>query len=445
MAVTLVDLGRVRARSSCCGTSGLARPPRRVPRARRLRARDRRPARPPARPTSSMKPRPRRHLAPRALPSSCASGSRSTATAAGGARGRARATRPSASRPATAPSSTSPRDDDAEDAAVAALTRSRAIAAGELAPALYRLRDEAAALHLFRVAAGLDSMVPGEGEILGQVRAAYEAGATGPAPRPPLPPGAARGQEGPARDGDRREPRLGLVGRRRARAAGVRRPRRAARVLLDRRRKIERAGRAQPASPAAREIAFVANRTLERAAGARGRCRRRRARRSTASTRELARRRRRRLLDERARASCSTRRRSTARCAPRRGRPLFLIDLAVPRDLDPAINELDGCYLYDIDDLEAVVAETLAGRRARGRARGGDRRRRGGALPGVAGVARRRARDRVAARARGGDPRRASSRGASAARRLSERRAAARRVGHGADRRTSSCTCRPFG
>ena len=44
----------------------------------------------------------------------------------------------------------------------------------------YRLRDAAAALHLFRVAGGLDSMVPGEGEILGQVRAAYEAGATGP-------------------------------------------------------------------------------------------------------------------------------------------------------------------------------------------------------------------------------------------------------------------------
>jgi glutamyl-tRNA reductase len=42
---------------------------------------------------------------------------------------------------------------------------------------------------------------------------------------------------------------------------------------------------------------------------------------------------------------------------------LFLIDIAVPRDLDPAIHELEGCYLYDIDDLESVVAESLAGRR----------------------------------------------------------------------------------
>ena len=47
-------------------------------------------------------------------------------------------------------------------------------------PELYRLRDDAAALHLFRVAAGLDSLVPGEGEILGQVRTAFEVGSPGP-------------------------------------------------------------------------------------------------------------------------------------------------------------------------------------------------------------------------------------------------------------------------
>ena len=49
-----------------------------------------------------------------------------------------------------------------------------------LAHVLYRLGDDSAALHLFRVAAGLDSLVPGEGEILGQVRDAFEIGATGP-------------------------------------------------------------------------------------------------------------------------------------------------------------------------------------------------------------------------------------------------------------------------
>ncbi len=39
----------------------------------------------------------------------------------------------------------------------------------------------------------------------------------------------------------------------------------------------------------------------------------------------------------------------------RRNQPLFFIDIAVPRDLDPEINELDNIYLYDIDDLKHVV------------------------------------------------------------------------------------------
>jgi hypothetical protein len=41
---------------------------------------------------------------------------------------------------------------------------------------------------------------------------------------------------------------------------------------------------------------------------------------------------------------------------------MFLIDIAVPRDIDPAVNELDAVYLYDMDDLQQVVAANLEGR-----------------------------------------------------------------------------------
>lgn len=43
----------------------------------------------------------------------------------------------------------------------------------------------------------------------------------------------------------------------------------------------------------------------------------------------------------------------------RRNRPIFLIDIAVPRDIDPSVNDLDNVYLYDIDDLEGVVQANL--------------------------------------------------------------------------------------
>ena len=46
----------------------------------------------------------------------------------------------------------------------------------------------------------------------------------------------------------------------------------------------------------------------------------------------------------------------------RRHKPIFFIDIAVPRDIDPDINGLDNVYLYDIDDLKDVVEENLAGR-----------------------------------------------------------------------------------
>jgi glutamyl-tRNA reductase len=46
----------------------------------------------------------------------------------------------------------------------------------------------------------------------------------------------------------------------------------------------------------------------------------------------------------------------------RRNKPMFFIDIAVPRDVDPAVNDLDGIFVYDIDDLQAVVNANLADR-----------------------------------------------------------------------------------
>jgi glutamyl-tRNA reductase len=43
----------------------------------------------------------------------------------------------------------------------------------------------------------------------------------------------------------------------------------------------------------------------------------------------------------------------------RRYRPMFLIDIAVPRDIDPKVNDLDNVYLYDVDDLQGVVQANL--------------------------------------------------------------------------------------
>jgi len=46
----------------------------------------------------------------------------------------------------------------------------------------------------------------------------------------------------------------------------------------------------------------------------------------------------------------------------RRNRPIFFIDIAVPRDIDPEINRLDNSYVYDVDDLKGIVEENLGDR-----------------------------------------------------------------------------------
>lgn len=49
--------------------------------------------------------------------------------------------------------------------------------------------------------------------------------------------------------------------------------------------------------------------------------------------------------------------------ARRRNRPMFFIDIAVPRDIDPELNKLDGIFLYDIDDLQQVVSAHMSDRK----------------------------------------------------------------------------------
>ncbi|WP_042345550.1 glutamyl-tRNA reductase [Bacillus massiliigorillae] len=47
----------------------------------------------------------------------------------------------------------------------------------------------------------------------------------------------------------------------------------------------------------------------------------------------------------------------------RKGRPIFMVDIAVPRDLDPALSEMESVFLYDIDDLEGIVEANLQERK----------------------------------------------------------------------------------
>jgi glutamyl-tRNA reductase len=228
-----------------------------------------------------------------------------------------------------------------------------------LAPVAYRLADESAALHLFRVAAGLDSLIPGEGEILGQVRDAFEAGSPGPLLD--------------------RTFRMALHAGRRARvetaigespasvpAAAAALAEQVFEGLAGRRVVLVGAGRtseltARNLRSRGATVTFVANRSSDRAERLA----------STLDAVALP-------LDRLAEALVDADVVVSSTSAPgfvltaelgatlrrRRGRPVLLVDLAVPRDVDPALSSIDGCFVYDIDDLEAVVSASLQGRRA---------------------------------------------------------------------------------
>jgi glutamyl-tRNA reductase len=230
--------------------------------------------------------------------------------------------------------------EQAEEAAAEAL----ASLGPEVEPALYRLRDRAAAHHLFRVAAGLDSLVPGEGEILGQVRGAHALGTTGPLLDRLFRQALHTGRKVRAQTAIGESP-ASVSAAAAALAEQVFGSLEGRSILLLGAGKVSEQASRNLRSRGA-EITLVANSKTER----------------EQILEQLG------LVDV---VIASTNAPGLVLEAEtvgqalrsRRGRRLLLVDLAVPRDLDSAIGELDGCYLYDIDDLEQIVVETLSLRR----------------------------------------------------------------------------------
>jgi glutamyl-tRNA reductase len=242
------------------------------------------------------------------------------------------------------------------DAAEArALEALRARGGDELAALAYRLSDHAAALHLFRVAAGLDSLVPGEGEILGQVRSAYEAGAVGALLNRLFHDALHAGKRARAQTTIAENPAS-------VPAAGAALAQQVFGELGGRHVLVIGAGKvgelaARGLATRGARIAAVASRSPARAEEL--------ARQFGAHAVGLAEIPA-RLAEIDVVVACTSSPGfvvSRDDVPDRKGRPLFVIDLAVPRDVDPSLNDIESCYVYDIDDLEAVVETSLAGRR----------------------------------------------------------------------------------
>ncbi|MBW3607784.1 MAG: glutamyl-tRNA reductase [Actinobacteria bacterium] len=252
----------------------------------------------------------------------------------------------------------------AESAVLGMLAQRAQVRPTELAERIYSPRNCDAARQLFRVSAGLESMIVGEAEIQGQVKRAYEvalaSGTTGPLTNRLFTAALQTGKR------VRSETSIGL-GRASMSSVAVEL---AHAIMGDRPEpRVVIIGAGETSELTARAFAehgvctiFVANRHADRA-------------RSLAKRfgGEVV------ALDglpaqlERADAVIA----STASPHPivgqeelelvmraRHGRPLLLVDLAVPRDIDPACADLEGVTLFDMDDLQARVAHTISVREA---------------------------------------------------------------------------------
>ena len=231
------------------------------------------------------------------------------------------------------------------------------------APAFYRYEDEKCAQHLFRVTSGLDSMVVGETEILGQAKKAYEA---------------ARATGAAGRYLHRLFQRAFRVAKQvRTHTEITRGAVSVGSVAVDLARKIF------GDLPNCKVLVLGAGETSERTVRAlvsHGVADLRISNRSPERAEAVA-----HAVNGRAVAfeqwleQCGeidilitstssdvpllSQEKLTPILRERIDRPLFIIDIAVPRDVAPDVNALDGVYLYDIDSLQSIAEQSLATRR----------------------------------------------------------------------------------
>ena len=245
---------------------------------------------------------------------------------------------------------------EAETAALTVLSRQADIRPTELTGSLYSFRDREAVTHLFGVAAGLDSMIVGEAEIQGQVKRAYELAlaerATGPI---------ANRLFREALGAGKRVRTETSLGRSRVSVSSVA-VELAAEILGDlSTRRVLVIGAGENGELTARALrergvhtVFVANRHYDRAIGL--------AQRFDGAAVRFD-----ELPEQLAQAdivvSCTAsphqivdREELELTLGDRPERRLVVIDIAVPRDFDPAVRDLQGVALYDMDDLQRAVA-----------------------------------------------------------------------------------------
>jgi len=253
---------------------------------------------------------------------------------------------------------------EAESLALGVLAREADIRPTELVGSLYSLRSAEAARHLFQVASGLDSMILGEAEIQGQVKRAYELalveGATGPVLN--------RLFRGALATGKRVRTETGISERGLSiPSVAVELAQRALGDLAD--REVLLVGAGETAELTARALAargvetvFIANRHHNRAIGLAQRFGGRAVRFEELPAR----------MEEADIVVSSTnsphhiveREELEVVMKAREDRPLMMVDLAVPRDIEPGCREVQGVTLHDVDDVQAIAERNASGRAA---------------------------------------------------------------------------------